>query len=219
MLSVVVCSIVIISVPLLIRTPSIAIGSRPPTPTAKSTAQPTVLQQTAWPITVSPFVERRTMVVFIQQTAVAAKPFRTQLPKTQKPTRVLPTPRSGIFDITFSPEFMREVNIQNTWFGTLHGHRARLAAGSMRNDPQQGFVGITSGEIGEPGHYVAAFHTPIKAGSVRIAQANGVIFTLTTDNGIIFMFNAETETFLTRPPANYPTATPGQPLPTPTWKP
>ncbi len=84
---------------------------------------------------------------------------------------------------------------------------------------KQGFVGITSGEIGEPGHYVAAFHTPIKAGSVRIAQANGVIFTLTTDNGIIVMFNAETETFLTRPPANYPTATPGQPLPTPTWKP
>lgn len=65
----------------------------------------------------------------------------------------------------------------------------------MAQDSQQGIV-VVSGYWPNSSRRGGRYPTPVKAGSVRISEANGLRLTLMSEQGIRFVFDVQTQQYV-----------------------
>jgi hypothetical protein len=146
--------------------------------------------------------------------------------------RALPSPTAGVVPIpTMPPNTLptetglsfeclgvlpRLFTHTNCWRDTINGNYVAAFAGAATSDATEGWVIVITGTVdGALGSDPTIYKTPTKVGRVEITQASYPYLTLTTDNGIVFVFNLVTLTW--ENPASTPTPSPtGSPVPTAT---
>lgn len=118
----------------------------------------------------------------------------------------------GIFEEGLANYSKLGFAIQNGWRREIDGYPARVAAGALVSDPQQGIVLVSWDLPGAPN--AGVYETAIKSGPVRITEENGFRLTLHADDGTIFYFDVPGQKFVSSLTEVAPTVTP-RPLFTP----
>lgn len=97
-------------------------------------------------------------------------------------------------------------NIKNGWRRDINGYPARVAAGALTSDPQQGII-LASWDL--PGAANAGvYETPNKVGAVQIVAEENYRLTLQAEDGTIFYFDVPAQRFVTSLTEVAPTVTP-----------
>lgn len=112
----------------------------------------------------------------------------------------------GIFEEGLANYSKLGFAIQNGWRREIDGYPARVAAGALVSDLQQGIVLVSWDLPGAPN--AGVYETPIKAGPVRITVEDGFRLTLQADDGTIFYFDVPGQKFVSSLTEVAPTVTP-----------
>jgi len=105
------------------------------------------------------------------------------------------TPVAGIRDVQLSPFRGEEAIIENRWQGPVNGVFTVVYAGKLTKTPDQGFVAISTGNLGEPNFVLRQFSTPMRVGSVHITGVSGTVLTLQSSKGSVLTFDIASLTF------------------------
>lgn len=113
--------------------------------------------------------------------------------QTSQPIATIDYP-VGIFEEGLADYSKLGFAIQNGWRREINGHPARVAAGALVSDPQQGIVLVSWDLPGAPN--AGVYETPIKAGAVRITAEDGFRIILQADDGTTFYFDVPGQKFV-----------------------
>lgn len=132
-----------------------------------------------------------------------------------------PTIVRGIRDIQISPFHSQDAIVENQWQDLVNGEHVKVYAGLITGEPEQGFVAVSTWKAGDKGSTqgkflptpidptpsliplwtgstpepIIKYRTPIKAGAVKITSVDGLLFTLTAEDGTTFIFDLASRTF------------------------
>jgi hypothetical protein len=112
----------------------------------------------------------------------------------------------GIFEEGLANYSKLGFAIQNGWRREINGYAARVAAGALVSDPQQGIV-LVSWDLPDAPN-AGVYETPLKAGAVRITAEDGFRLTLQANDGTIFYFDVPGQKFVSSLTEIAPTVTP-----------
>lgn len=112
----------------------------------------------------------------------------------------------GIFEEGLASYSKLGFAIQNGWRREIDGYPARVAAGALVNDSQQGIVLVSWDLPSAPN--AGVYETPIKVGPVRITAEDGFRLTLQADDGTLFYFDVPGQRFISSLNEIAPTVTP-----------
>lgn len=99
-------------------------------------------------------------------------------------------PKEGIFEP--AEDILPVWDFGNYWTGHVRDRWVSVYAGSQDADPTQG--GVVAVPYGSPpGQFLP---TPVAAGSVKIVSAEGITLTLLATDGTTFVFDVESESFV-----------------------
>jgi len=104
-------------------------------------------------------------------------------------------PVTGIRDVQLSPFRGEEAVIENQWHGPVNGVYTVVYAGRLTQTPDQGFVAVSTGSLGQPDFVLKQFPTPTRVGSVHVTGASGTVLTLQSSKGSLFTFDVASPTF------------------------
>jgi hypothetical protein len=108
-------------------------------------------------------------------------------PGDNEPPYVL---RAGIFEP--AEDILPEWDFVNYWVGHVRDQWVSVYAGFQDADPTQG--GVVVVPYGSPPGFFLP--TPVAAGSVKIVSAQGTVLTLLATDGTTFVFDVESESYV-----------------------
>ncbi len=112
----------------------------------------------------------------------------------------------GIFQEGLGDYSKQGFNILNGWRGQINGYTARVLAGALVSNPQQGIL-LASWDLSEAPN-AGVYETPRQAGAVRITAEQNYRLTLQAADGSTFYFDVPGQTFTASATEVVPTVTP-----------
>ena len=125
--------------------------------------------------------------------------------QTSQPIATVQYP-TGIFEEGLGDYSKLGFNMLNGWRGQINGYTARVLAGALVSNPQQGIVLASWDLSGAPN--AGVYDTPRQAGAVRITAEQNYRLTLQAEDGSIFYFDVAGQAFTASATVVVPTVTP-----------